>query len=78
MLPANRSPPMWETSQVSSGWAACSARAAGRPNSAQQASWRHAADRRDVARFADWSMRRELSEHGQPDERLSWTRGIAA
>ena len=47
-------------------------------DAAQQASWRHAADRRDVARFADWSMRRELSEHGQPDERLSWTRGIAA
>ena len=40
MLPANRSPPMCETSQVSSGWAWSSARATGRPRSAQQASWR--------------------------------------
>jgi len=28
----------------------------------RQAVWRRAADRRDVARFTDWSMRRELAE----------------
>ena len=37
-MPANRSPPMWETSQVSSGYAAESVAAIGRPCSAQQAS----------------------------------------
>jgi hypothetical protein len=34
---------------------------------AVQAAWRAAADRRDVARFADWSMRRELAGLGAPD-----------
>ena len=45
-LPANRSPPMCETSQVSSGCAAASAAATGRPRSAQHAScrpWVHTA-----------------------------------
>lgn len=31
---------------------------------AQQAAWRHAADRRDVERFIRWSMARELAENG--------------
>ena len=31
---------------------------------AQQAAWRHTADRKDVQRFCDWSMRRELAENG--------------
>jgi hypothetical protein len=30
----------------------------------QQAAWRHAADRKDAQRFADWSQRRELAENG--------------
>lgn len=30
----------------------------------QQAAWRHAANRRDAQRFADWSMRRNLAENG--------------
>ena len=40
MLAANRSPPMWEISQVSAGCEAVSAAATGRPRSAQQASCR--------------------------------------
>ena len=40
MLAANRSPPMWEISQVSAGCEAVSAAATGRPFSAQQASCR--------------------------------------
>ena len=40
MLAANRSPPMWEISQVSAGCEAVRAAATGRPRSAQQASCR--------------------------------------
>ena len=40
-LPANRSPPTWDTSQTAAACGpAASARATGRPSSAQQASWR--------------------------------------
>lgn len=39
-----------------------------------QASWRRSADRKDAARFADWSMRRELADgFAQPDDRLAWS-----
>jgi hypothetical protein len=31
---------------------------------AKQAAWRAASDRKSVARFADWSLRRELAETG--------------
>jgi len=44
---------------------------------AQQACWRAAADRKDVGRFCDWSMRRELAEHGGEDERLAFRRSAA-
>lgn len=36
--------------------------------------WRRAADRKDVQRFVDWSMRRELAEAGQP----AWSPEVAA
>ena len=52
-LPAKRSPPMWETSQVSSGYAAARAAATGLPFSAQQASclpWVHTQDERLLGR----------------------------
>lgn len=41
-------------------------------DAAEQAAWRHSADRKDVTAFASWSARRELAEHGQPDARLAW------
>lgn len=47
-------------------------------DAAQQAAWRHAADRKDVGRFIEWSRSRELSEHGQPDTRLAWAQSGAA
>ncbi len=34
---------------------------------AVHAAWRRNADRKDAQRFADWSMRRELVEGGQPE-----------
>lgn len=37
----------------------------------QQAAWRHAANRKDAQRFADWSMRRELAENGAPQPQWS-------
>jgi len=40
---------------------------------AQAALWRHTADRKDVGRFIEWSMRRELAEGGQPPEPSEWT-----
>lgn len=36
--------------------------AEGVKEAAAQAAWRRAADRKDTARFVDWSMRRELAE----------------
>lgn len=47
--------------------------AVGVREAAVQAAWRAAADRRDVARFADHSLRRELMENGGNDPRLAWT-----
>lgn len=47
-------------------------------DAAQQMAWRLAGNRKDTQRFIDWSMRRELAEHGQPDERLAWTGPRAA
>lgn len=43
---------------------------AGVLEAAQQAAWRHTADRKDLGRFIDWSQRRELAENGGPDDRL--------
>ena len=47
-------------------------------DSAQQAAWRLSADRRTIDGLTRWSMSRELSEHGQPDERIAWTTRAAA
>lgn len=47
-------------------------------DSAQQAAWRLSADRRTIDGLTRWSASRELAEHGQPDERLSWTGPRAA
>lgn len=53
--------------------------AEGVKKAAEQEAWRRSADRRIAEGFLNWSMRRELSEHGQPDDRLSWARqGLAA
>lgn len=38
----------------------------------EHAAWRHTANRRDAARFADWSMRRELAEQGVGGEQPRW------
>lgn len=37
-----------------------------------QEGWRLHANRRDVEQLAQWSMRRELAEHGGDDPRLHW------
>jgi len=43
----------------------------------QQAAWRHAADRKDAQRFADWSMRRELAERAPGGDQPSWSEAFA-
>lgn len=52
--------------------------AEGVKKAAEQEAWRRSADRRAAEGFMDWSMRRELAEHGQPDARLAWTEPRAA
>jgi hypothetical protein len=52
--------------------------AEGLRDATQQEAWRRAADRKDAQRYADWSMRRELAEHGGPDNRLAFTGRQAA
>lgn len=52
--------------------------AAGVREALGQAVWRATADRKDAQRFSDWSMRRELAEHGGPDQRLAWTPEVVA
>jgi len=47
--------------------------AEGNKEAAMQSGWRRSSDRKDAQRFAAWSQARELAEHGQPDEWLSWT-----
>ena len=41
--------------------------AEGVKEAAQQAAWRHSADRRDVGRFTEWSMRRDLATGAEPE-----------
>jgi hypothetical protein len=44
----------------------------------QQSAWRRAADRRDAARFADWSMRRDLAEGYGDNPQPQWSKPIGA
>lgn len=43
----------------------------------EHAAWRHTANRKDAQRFADWSMRRELSEAAPGSEQPAWSREAA-
>jgi hypothetical protein len=43
----------------------------------QQACWRRVADRKDVQRFIEYSLRRDLAENGSGSEQPAWS-GVAA
>jgi len=52
--------------------------AAGMVEACRQELFARSSDRRDVARLAEWSQRRELAEgNGTDDSRLSWSRQAA-
>lgn len=52
--------------------------ALGVKEAAVQASWRHAADRRDVGRFIDWSARIDLASGGEQEQPSPGYLGAAA